>query len=264
MKTMLRKVISIVREAGTIALRADFTVEQKDGFENLVTSADREVQRFLVQRLAELLPGSGFLAEEDDMKRESREYVWIIDPIDGTANYSRGIPEYAISVALARKGEIVLGVVYNPARGDLFRAQKGKGAYWGRKRLKTSSRIFEDGLFCTAMSLYRKAYAPVCNRIIMDTYARCNDVRRFGACALELCYLAAGLCDLYFEIRVQPWDCAAATLILKEAGGDVSGLHGKALTWEGPMLVAAANNAGNLQELNHIISKHLKQLPYVD
>lgn len=262
---MLRKVISIVREAGAIALKRDFTVEQKGSIDNLVTSADKEVQRFLVQRLQALLPGSGFIGEEDELQTGDQEYLWIIDPIDGTANYSRGISEYAISVALAHRGEIVLGVVYNPARGDLFRARKGKGAYWGNKRLQASARVFRDGLFCTAMSLYRKEFAPVCNRIIMDTYARCNDVRRFGACALELCYLAAGLCDLYFEIRIQAWDCAAATLILQEAGGAVSSLHGKPLCFDGtPMLLAAANTPENLQQLNAIISKHLKRIPYKD
>lgn len=97
----------------------------------------------------------------------------------------------------------------------------------------------------------------------MDTYGQCNDVRRFGSCALELCYLAAGRCDLYFEIRVQPWDCAAAALILQEAGGSISSLHGKPLRWNGPLLVAAANTPENLRRLNAIISKHIKKIPYV-
>lgn len=261
---MIRKVISIVKEAGLIALKKDFTVEQKDGYENLVTSADKEIQRFLYRRLTELLPGSGFIGEEEQLHQSGKEYSWIVDPIDGTANFSRGIPEYAISVALARRREIVLGVVYNPADGNLFRAQKGKGAFLGNKRIHTSSRVFANGIFLTAMSLYRKEYAPVCNDIIMETYGRCNDVRRFGACALELCYLACGQCDLYFELRVQPWDCAAAILILQEAGGCASGLHGAAFTWDGPMLVAAANNSENLSQLNSIISKHLKKIPYAD
>ena len=260
---MLKKVVAIVREAGALALKRDFTVESKGGFENLVTSADKEIQAFLADRLAEILPGSGFLGEENDLRICDREYVWIIDPIDGTANFSRGIPEYAVSVALSRKGRIILGVVFNPSTGDLFTARAGKGARWGRKKIQVSDRVFEDGLLCTAMSLYRKEFAPVCNRIIMDAYARCNDVRRFGGCALELCYLAAGLCDLYFELRVQPWDCAAALLILHEAGGFASGLGGAPLSWQnGPMLVAGANSAQNLATLNTIIGKHLKKLPY--
>ena len=261
---MIRKVIAIVKEAGTIALKREFTVQQKGSCENLVTSTDREVQKFLVQHLSALMPGSGFIGEEDDLKTPEREYTWIVDPIDGTANYSRGIEEYAISVALAHQGEIVLGVVYNPSRGHLFRAQKGKGAFLGNKRIHVSSRSFRDGLFCTAMSVYRKDLAPVCNDIIMETYMLCNDLRRFGACAVELCYLALGLCDLFFEIRVQPWDCAAATLILQEAGGAVSGLNGTPLRWNGPLLLAAANTQDNLNELNVIISKHIKSIPYVD
>lgn len=261
---MIRKVIAIVKEAGAIALKRDFTVQQKGCCENLVTSTDREVQKFLVRHLSDLIPGSGFICEEDDLITSEREYTWIVDPIDGTANYSRGIEEYGISVALVHMGEIVLGVVYNPSRGHLFRAQKGKGAYLGNKRIHVSSRTFRDGLFCTAMSVYRKSLAPVCNSIIMEAYMLCNDLRRFGACAVELCYLALGLCDLFFEIRVQPWDCAAATLILQEAGGAVSSLNGTPLRWDGPLLLAAANTQDNLNELNTIISKHIKSIPYAE
>ena len=158
----------------------------------------------------------------------------------------------------------MLGVVYNPSDGDLFRAVKGKGAYLGNRRIHTSNRVFADGILCTAMSLYRKEFAPVCNRIIMDAYGQCNDFRRFGACAIELCYLALGRIDLFFEIRVQPWDCAAGSLILTEAGGAITGLHGAPLRWDGPMLLVGANNTENLSRLNGIVSKHLKKIPYED
>ena len=124
----LESVVAAVKEAGALALRRDFTVEQKDGVENIVTSADRAVQAFLVGKLSALLPGSGFYCEEDQLQESGQEYIWVIDPIDGTANFARGIPQYAISVALLHRDEPVLGVVFNPVDGHLFTACKGQGA----------------------------------------------------------------------------------------------------------------------------------------
>ena len=112
------------------------------------------------------------------------------------------------------------------------------------------------------MSLYKKDYAKICGDIIYETYMQCNDVRRFGSCAIELCYLAAGKCDLYFEIRVFPWDYAAAYLILSEAGGIVRGLGDKKLELNRPTVVVAANNAENYERLSRIVNKYLKKTPY--
>ncbi len=114
------------------------------------------------------------------------------------------------------------------------------------------------------MSLYRKEYAEICRDIIFDVYNKCNDFRRFGSCALELCYLAAGKCDLYFEIRVFPWDYAASYLILKEAGGVLKGLNGENLSYDKPTVLVGANNLENYEKLNDIIKKYLKELPYTE
>lgn len=261
---MINDIISIVREASKLMVSEGFEIEQKDGFENIVTSSDVAVQEFLRSRFSELIPGCGFNCEEERRHVLDKEYVWIIDPIDGTANYARGIDHCCISVALCHRGEVVAGVVYSPWRDELYHAEKGHGAFLNGKPIHTSARAFENSLICTAMSTYRKEFAPVCNDIIMEAYAACNDFRRFGSAAIELCFLACGRCELYFEFRLQPWDYAAGTLILTEAGGRISGLDGSLPRLDGPSLVCAANNAANFDRLLTIIRHHVPSIPYTD
>lgn len=259
---IVEKIIPIAREAGKLMSRSGFDVMEKGTSANLVTSSDLAVQHFLVGRLSELLPGSGFLCEEEDLGDLDHEYVWIVDPIDGTANYARGIDHCAISIALAKGGEVVAGVVYSPWRGEMFHAEKGSGAFLNDTPLKVSDHPFKDGLFCTAMSTYRKEFAAICSEIIFDVFMRSNDTRRFGSAAIELCMMAAGQIDMYFEMRLQPWDYAAASLILSEAGGVSCGFDGSPLSLSNPSLTLAANNQENLSELLSTVRRHLPELPY--
>lgn len=239
-----------------------FTTQEKGSCANIVTSADLAVQAELEQTLCALLPGSALFGEESVGRTASAAYLWVVDPIDGTTNFARGIPECAISVALLVENEAVLGVVYNPARDRMFYAVRGMGAWCNASPIHVSARPFSNGLLCTAMSLYKKEYAPACVSIISEAYLQCNDIRRFGSCALELCYLACGECDLYFEFRVFPWDYAAAALILQEAGGIIRGLHGAALTHDRTTPLIAANTPSNYEHLSSIVSKHIPQVPY--
>ena len=193
-----------------------------------------------------------------------KEYVWVIDPIDGTANYSRGIDHCCISVALEHLGEIILGVVFSPARNEIYTAEKGKGAFCNGKPIHVSERSFGNSLFCTAMSTYRKEYAGICNDVIMDTYRQCNDFRRFGSAAIELCFLARGFIELYFEFRLQPWDYAAAMLILTEAGGYIRNLDGSLPRLNSPDLVFAANSEDSINRLSGIVRGHISIIPYSD
>ncbi|MBR1926893.1 MAG: inositol monophosphatase [Bacteroidales bacterium] len=255
-------IIPIVRDAAGLMVRSGFDVMEKGSRVNLVTSSDLAVQDFLVDRLSGLIPGAGFLCEENDLADVSHEYVWIIDPIDGTANYSRGIDHCAVSVALSKDGELISGVVYSPWRNEMFRAEKGGGAFLGDKPIHVSDRGFKDGLMCTAMSTYRKEYAKVCSDIIFDVFMRCNDLRRFGSAAVELCMMAAGQIDLYFEMRLQPWDYAAASLILSEAGGVSCGFDGGHLSLSKPGMTLAANSEENLRELLSTVQRYIPELPY--
>ena len=273
---MIEQVKEIVRQAAGLMVTERFEVTSKEGAFNIVTSSDIAVQEFLCGELRKLLPGCGFVCEEEEHHDPDKEYVWIIDPIDGTANYSRGIDHCAISVALSHNGEVTLGVVYSPHRGEMYWACKGGGAFLSEqrsqalgegaemreRRLHVSEKTFAEGLFCTAMSLYRKDLAQTCSDIIMDAYYECNDVRRFGAASIELCFLAAGICDLYFEMRLQPWDYAAAMLVLTEAGGVISGLDGRLPRLDGPDIVCAANSPTNHARLLGIIRRHVQGRPY--
>ena len=243
----------IVRDASELMVTDGFIIAQKGGCENIVTSSDIAVQEFLCKRLSELVPGSGFLCEEKDIHDTRHEYTWIIDPIDGTANYSRGIDQCAICVGLKHLDEMLMGVVYIPRTAEMFHAEKGKGAYLNGKRIKVSSRSFNNAVMCTALPVYHKEYAEVCSRIILEAFGKCNDIRRFGACAPELCYLAMGRCELYFEYLLSPWDYAAASLILPEAGGIISSIDGSALCLTQPSGVIAANNVANFNELLGIV-----------
>lgn len=261
---MLNSVTDIVRRASELMLTDVFSINEKDGCANIVTSSDLAVQDFLCGELRKLIPGSGFFCEEEEFHEPDKEYVWVIDPIDGTANYSRGIDHCCISVALNHSGTIILGVVYSPARKEMYTAEKGKGAFCNGKPIHVSGRNFENSLFCTAMSTYRKEYAEICNNVIMDTYRQCNDVRRFGSAAIELCFLARGFIELYFEFRLQPWDYAAALLILTEAGGYIRNLDSFLPRLDGPDLVCAANSEDSMNRLSDIIRNHISGIPYSD
>ena len=257
-----KQVIDIAARAAEIIKDSPFQIDEKDGPANIVTTNDVACQQFLYKELAPLIPDAGFLGEENLHEELDHPYLWVIDPIDGTANYSRGINECAISVALVQGKTPLLGVVYNIFTGEVFSARRGAGARLSGKPIAVSGRDFAAGLLCTAMSVYNKALAKTCSDIIYDAYMECNDVRRFGGCALELCYLAAGQCDLYFEMRVFPWDYAAGYLILKEAGGELTGFGGEVLDFTKPTALIGANRRDNYDKMRSIVEKHMTGIPY--
>ena len=254
-----KELTDIVREAATKMEASHFSVAQKGGYANIVTSSDIAVQEFLCRRLAEALPGSGFLCEEEDMNDTAHDYTWIIDPIDGTCNYSRGIEHCAICVGLMHSGRMEMSAVFIPATDEMFHASRGNGAFLNGRRISVSHRPFADALLCTAMPVYHKEHARECAAIILDAFGECNDFRRFGAAAPELCYLAAGRCELYFEYLLSPWDYAAASLIVEEAGGIITRPDLTPLTLTKPCGVTAANTEANLKRLGEIVARHINQ-----
>lgn len=251
----LQQIIDIVKEAAGLMQTDAFEISEKEGFANIVTSSDVAVQDFLCGRLKELMPDSGFLCEEEDMWDTSHEYTWIIDPIDGTANYSRGIAQCAICVGMKHNEDMAMGVVYIPMTGEMFYAEQGKGAFLNGRQIHVSERPFENSLLCTALPVYHKEYAQMCSDIIVEAFGRCNDIRRFGACAPELCYLAMGRCELYFEYLLSPWDYAAASLIVTEAGGTITATDGSPVKLTQKGGVIAANNAANHKQMADIVAE---------
>ena len=153
---MISRLTDIIREASRLMLTDTFQISQKEGFANIVTSSDLAVQEFLKRELAALLPGSGFLCEEEDRHTLDHEYTWIIDPIDGTANYSRGIDQCAICVGLKHHDDMELSAVFLPRTEELFTAVRHQGAFLNGRPIHVSSRSFQDAVMCTALPVYHK------------------------------------------------------------------------------------------------------------
>lgn len=257
----------MIDEIADIALRSGklmtsthcFTVTDKGTRENLVTSVDIENERFLKSELQNLLPDSIFIGEEGDNNGIlDKGYTWIVDPIDGTTNFSRGIPEATVSIALMKDGKPFIGVVYNPFTGSIYTGQIGKGAKKNGMTIHVSDRKMEDCLLCTAWCAYDKTLSPPSFKVSERMHPLCNDIRRIGTAAGELSMLAEGAVDLYFEARLMPWDHAAALICVEAAGGVYCGMNGENVSyteWKG---VVAANNSENLKTLIDIVNDEFK------
>ena len=259
---MLERIVEIVRKASHLMENSPTEISRKGNDSNYVTSVDVDVQRFLRAKLDEMLPGSAFVCEEEDRPSPAAEYTWVIDPIDGTSNFIRGLGLSVISVGLLKHGKPHMGVIYFPYRDEMYTAEEGCGAFLNGKRIHVSDRDFAHAHLCSAMSLYDKSLAPACFRIIERIYNRSDDLRRLGSAALELAYLAAGRVELYFEIRVFVWDVAAAVLIVREAGGFIEYLFHEELPLDRPFGIIAANSAANFRELHRIVRDELPDKLY--
>ena len=256
----------IVRKAGALLLSAvDIanTATEKGQACDLVTIYDKQVQDLLCRELKIAYPYCGIYAEEDDLcDIDQRDSYFIIDPIDGTANFVRGLHHSCISVGLWEKGEIVAAAVYNPYARELFTAEKGRGSYLNGKRLHVTDADMPHSLVLLGSAIYYRDTIPATLRFIEELLPVTLDLRRGGSAALDLCYLAAGKADLFFECCLRPWDYAAGSLMVTEAGGMVSALDGTPLRFYDRCSVAAGNpnNYPALMELSHRIGQeaHMK------
>lgn len=198
------------------------------GTSNFVSSADLKAEKILRAELSKARPGYGFLLEEGgEVAGTDRGNRWIIDPLDGTTNFLHGIPHFAISIALERDGEIIAGVVYQPLTDEVYHAEKGAGAYVNERRLRVSARRkLEDAVIATGIPHRGRGDHPTFVRQLTAVMAATAGVRRFGAAALDLAYVAAGRCDAFWETALAPWDIAAGLLLVREAGGYLSEIGG--------------------------------------
>lgn len=258
----LDEIAAIVREAGKLLLDRHMEIKQKGNSSNYVTSCDIAVQNFLSGKLKAYLPGSLVIGEESNDNPTDGNLLWVIDPIDGTSNFIRDIGVSAISVGLVKDGKPYLGVVYQPYRDEMFTGKTGEGAFLNGKRIHVSDRDFAHSHLCSAMSLYDKWFAPPCFRIIDRVYQEADDLRRLGSAAVELVYLACGRVELYFEIRLFPWDAAGAIPIIREAGGVVEVLYQDQFPLDGPFPVVGANNRENFEKLMRIVKEEIPETPY--
>jgi myo-inositol-1(or 4)-monophosphatase len=231
---MLNTAVKAARTAGAIINRASLDLERvqvnSKAPNDFVTEVDHAAEAAIIDTLLSAYPGHGILAEESGTARGARdsEYVWIIDPLDGTTNFIHGLPTYAVSIGLAFRGQVQQAVVYDPARNDLFFASKGRGAFLNDKRIRVSKRTrMADALIGTGFPFRKGDDLSHYLRILEAVMKSCAGVRRPGAAALDLCYVAAGWYDAFFETGLSPWDVAAGSLIVTEAGGLVGNFTGE-------------------------------------
>lgn len=230
---MLKKIIAIVFEAGKIVTSAEdisAKTEEKTGAADLVTYYDTAVEHFLKEKLTALLPEAQFLGEESEKSGDpTTGWVFIVDPIDGTTNFVRGMGHSAISVALAKDGTIEYGVVLDPFKNELFSAARGGGAYCNGVPIHVSDRPLDKGIFGMGTAIYNREFEDQTIAVTAQLFKRSCDFRRMGAAALDLCAVAAGRYDAFFEFSLAPWDFAAGSLIITEAGGKICTMEGNAL-----------------------------------
>ncbi len=252
---MLEQIIPIVREAGDIVLSARDIwshTHEKTSAADLVTEYDLAVENFLKEKLPPLVPGSVFFGEEEAENADpTRGWAFIVDPIDGTTNFVRGLKQSAVSVALACDGRVEYGVVYDPFKEELFSARRGGGAFCNGAPIHVSERPLAQGVFGMGTAIYRREYLEPTMRVTEQLFRRSCDFRRLGAASLDLCDVACGRLELFFEYSLCPWDHAAAGLIVTEAGGFVSTLEGDPLSLSDRCSVWASNrvNRDLLREL---------------
>jgi myo-inositol-1(or 4)-monophosphatase len=231
---MINVAIKAARAAGAIINRAALDVEavriSQKLVNDFVTDVDHAAEQIIIETLLAAYPGHGILAEESGQEHGAKdsEFVWIIDPLDGTTNFIHGLPVYCVSIALAVKGKVEQAVIYDPSRNDLFTATKGRGAYMNDRRLRVSKRIkLQECLISTGFPFRPTDDFNTYLRMMGDVMQRTAGLRRPGAAALDLAYVAAGFTDGFFETGLQPWDVAAGSLLVTEAGGLVGNFTGE-------------------------------------
>lgn len=223
--------VEAARAAGTIIIRAmkrmDTVKIAEKNPNDFVTEVDQRVEEEIISIIKKAYPSHSILGEESG-EHEGDDYQWIIDPIDGTRNFIHGFPYFAVSIAIAYRGRIEHGVIYDPIRQELFTATRGKGAQLNDRKIRVSARKnLEEGLFGTGFA-YRHTNKdnPIPVKILQTLLPTCGDIRRAGAATLDLAYVACGRLDGFWEMGLHIWDIAAGILLIKEAGGIVCDVHG--------------------------------------
>ena len=241
----LHKIAAVVEKAGEIVRSAReiaAQTTQKTSAADLVTAYDIKVEAFLKQALLPLVPGAAFYGEEEAENADpTTGWVFVVDPIDGTANFVRGFCQSAISVALAKDGRVEYAVVLDPFKNELYTAKRGCGAFLNGQPIHVSGKPLAEGIFGMGTAPYDKALHEKTLAITRQLFDQSCDFRRMGAAALDLCAVACGRLELFFECVLSPWDYAAGWLLVEEAGGSVCTLEGQPLRLDGRCSVWACN-----------------------
>lgn len=239
-RSFLETAIEIAREAGALQLQY---LERRVGFElkgdfDLVTEADRASERLIVEKLTSYYPSHTIVAEEGGGQDGTSDYRWYVDPLDGTTNFAHGYPVFNVTLGLERAGQMIAGVVFDPNRQEMFTAERGSGAWLNNRRIHVSkTQTLAESLVCTGFPSRRRhlnGNIHFYHQLSMCTHG----VRRGGAAAIDLAYVACGRLDAFWEFKLNPWDMAAGTLLVEEAGGRISDMHDAPLSLTGASAVA--------------------------
>ena len=244
MHPMLNTAVKAARKAGSIINRASLDVDlvkvASKGRSDFVTEVDRAAEQAIVDILLKAYPDHAILAEESGASGNS-EYTWIIDPLDGTTNFIHGFPQYAVSIALRHREHVTQAVVYDPSRNELFTASRGRGAFLNERRIRVSRRTkLSECLIGTGFPYRSLEHLDEYVRMFRSVTEQTAGIRRPGAAALDLAYVAAGRLDGFWEIGLSPWDMAAGGLLILEAGGLVSDFNGEPAYLEEGRIVCGA------------------------
>ncbi|MGY6521072.1 MAG: inositol monophosphatase family protein [Mongoliitalea sp.] len=258
---IVAEVKSIAKEAGAFIRqeRLNFNLDKVEhkGLNDLVSYVDKQAEMIIISRLQQVLPEADFIAEEGSAGTSGKDWTWIIDPLDGTTNFIHGVPVFSVSIGLRHLDEIILGVVYEINQDECFSAVKGQGAFCNEKPIKVSpSKSLSEGLMATGFpySAFKQLdqYLAVL-KALMET---CHGVRRMGSAAVDLCYVAAGRFDAFYEYDLKPYDVAAGSLIVQEAGGTVTDFKGGKDFLFGREILAS--NPLVYTEIQEILTTHWK------
>ncbi len=205
----------------------DFEIGRKLDYSDLVTEVDKKCEAKIIEIIHNTFPGHNVLGEEGGDRHQKSDYVWIVDPIDGTVNYAHSVPIFCVSIAVEYKGEVILGVVYSPKTREKFYAEKGKGAFLNDRQINVSTiDLLKDSLLVTGFPYGSKDNYDHCIDHFVNFIKLGLPIRRLGSAALDICYLAAGRFEGFWEVNLNAWDVAAGYLILLEAGGKVTNFEG--------------------------------------
>ena len=242
LEKLTSEVCRVAREAGAYIQeeRTRFNVNQveRKHAHDYVSYVDKGSERMIIEALKALLPEAGFITEEGLATHSNEQMLWVVDPLDGTTNFIHDFAPYAVSIALTRGREILLGVVYEICANECFYAWKDGGAYVDGKAIHVGNSTIGDALICLQLPYNSDAYKPVIKQLIDRFYGHVGSIRMIGSAAMALCYVAAGRLDAYAERYIGQWDYMAGALIVKEAGGRVTNYAGDSYMMEGDSVVA--------------------------
>jgi myo-inositol-1(or 4)-monophosphatase len=242
---MIDKVIQISKEAGEIVREGfgkNFSIEYKTNVSNLVTEIDKKSEALIIDFIKKEFPTHSTLAEESGVHRTSSEYLWVIDPLDGTTNFAHGFPMFAVSIGVQKNGETICGAVYDIMRDEIYTSEKGSGSFRNGQKLQVSSNSdLQQSVLVTGFP-YNIAENPdhAFERFIASLKTA-RAVRRLGSAAIDFCYVASGVFDAFWEVHLHPWDVCAGKLIVEEAGGIVTNFNNEKINIFSKQILATNN-----------------------